>query len=89
MTDICGVFWVRLTIYAQKGACEPYLMKKKNTWKYSHIPRGYTQVLTKMSFYPSIAMEFQEFVYRRKEVTLICICDIISFQKKKHIESYI
>ena len=34
-------------------------------------------------------MEFQKIVYRRKDLTLICICDLIIFQKKIYTESYI
>ena len=75
-------------LYAKKEAFEPYLMKKKCTQKYSHITYGYTHVLTKIPFYPIQAKELQNIVYRRKDLTLICICDII-LEKKIHIESYI
>ena len=68
-------------LYTKKGAFEPYFMKKC-TQNYSHILCAYTQVLIKMSFYPIEAMEFQKIVYRRQDLTLICICEIIFFSKE-------
>ena len=89
IVDIWGVFWVRLTIYMQKRSFWTLSYEKKCTQTHSHIPCGYTQVLTRIPSYPIKAMELQKSLYRRKELTLICICDIIIFQKKVYIESYI
>ena len=63
------------------------LILRKNM-KYGPIPRGYTQVLSKMRFFLIKAMELEKFVFRRKDLTLIYICDIIFF-KKIYIKSYI
>ena len=46
--------------------------------------RGYTQVLTIMPFYLFKAMEFKNYCLGDKGLTIICICDIIIFQKKKN-----
>ena len=71
-------------LYTKKGAFEPYFMKKKKTitYKYSQIPRGYTQVLSKKPFFLIEAMELQKFVYRRKYLTRVCICDMVFEQNK-------
>ena len=65
-------------LYAKKEFSNIILRRKitLRTLKYSHIPPGFTEVLTKMPFYPIEAMEFQKFVYTKKETALICICDM-------------
>ena len=57
--------------------------------KYSHIARGYTQVLSKMPFVLIKANELQKLVLGRKDLTLIYICDKVFFQKKMYIKNYI
>ena len=89
MTDIQGVFWVKITIHTQKGAFAPYLVKILKYMKNSHIPPGYTQILSKMPFFPIKELMFQKIVLRRKDLTLIYICGIIFSQKKFYNKSYI
>ena len=59
--------------------------------KYSYLPRGYTQVLNKMQFFLIEAMELRKFVFRRKDLTLTYICDIILkksiYHEKLHIKN--
>ena len=70
----------------KKGDFAPYPIKKNNYMNSSYIPRGYTQVLSKMPFFIlNEAMELQKIVFRRKDLTLIYIYDIIFFSKEKYI----
>ena len=69
-------------IYAEKELSHLILWKKLKYMKYGHIPRGYTQVLSKMPFFfLNEAMEFQFFLFRRKDITTIYRCDIIFLKK--------
>ena len=56
---------------------------------FGHISRGYTQVLSKMPFFPTKAIELQKIVYKREDLTLICNCEIVFYQNKKYVKSYI
>ena len=60
----------------------------EKSMKYN-IHRGYTQLLSKMSFFLTKTMELQKFVFRKKDLSLIYVCDIIFFQKKIYIKIYI
>ena len=51
------------------------------------MPRGHTQVLSKIQFFLIKAMKLQNFVFGRKDLTLIYICDIIFFHKKIYVKS--
>ena len=50
--------------------------------KNRHIPRGYTQAISKKPFFRIKALELQKFVVRRKGLTLIYICHMIFFPKE-------
>ena len=65
------------------------LSYEKKSCRYIAIYHGVYPGLTKMSFYSINAMKFQKFVYKRKDQTIMCICDQIIFQNEIYIETFI
>ena len=77
-------------LHAKKRVFAPYVMKKKNTFRrnIALCHEGIHWFLSKMPFALIKAIYLKLFVLRRKDLTLICICDQIFFQKKIYIKSY-
>ena len=88
MTDNRGIF--RFRLYTQKKELSHLILSKNYFRKIKAIKQhSNTQALRKFIFIPIRAMELQKIVYRRKVLSLTCMYDIVFFQKKIYIISYI
>ena len=89
MTDLWGAFWSCLTIYRQKRSFRTLSYKKNNFRRIIALYHvGIHWFLSQLPFPLIKAMDLRLFVFGRKDLTLVCICDIRFSQNKIYIKSY-